>query len=105
MLFCSYQCHIDLNTEFCRILMAISYVNVKDGGVDNCQKLAIYSVIIDPSFNIKDFAFSQGRRRVLKSGTAIERISVHRVPKARVGESTRGGLTPSLMGVWEIFPE
>ena len=34
----------------------------------------------------------QGRRRVLKSGTAILNVKgVSRVPKARVGESTRGG--------------
>ena len=37
----------------------------------------------------------QGRRRFLKSGTAI---GVHRVPKAGLGESTRGGLTPSRKG-------
>ena len=47
-----------LNTDFCRILMAISYVNVQDGGVDNCQTLTLYSVIIDPSCNIIDFALS-----------------------------------------------
>ena len=45
-----------LNTDFCRILMAISYVNVQNGGVDNCRILTLYSVIIDPSCNITDFA-------------------------------------------------
>ena len=48
----------DLNTDLCRILMAISYVNVQDGGVDNCRTLTLYSVIIDPSCNITYFALS-----------------------------------------------
>ena len=51
-------CFLYLNTDFCRILMAISYVNVQDGGVDNCRTLTLYSVIIDPSCNITDFALS-----------------------------------------------
>ena len=46
----------------------------------------------------------QGRRRVLKSGTAIRNaICVLRGPKARAGESTRGGYTPSCKGGSGIF--
>ena len=37
----------------------------------------------------------QGRRRFLKSGTAIDAKGVPRGPKARAGESTRGDHTPS----------
>ena len=36
--------------------MAIAYVNVQDGGVDNCRTLTLHSVIIDPSCYITDFA-------------------------------------------------
>ena len=35
----------------------------------------------------------------------LNAIGVHRVPKARDGESTRGSLTPSRKGVWGISPE
>ena len=48
----------------------------------------------------------QGRRRVFKKVVRpLNAIGVHRVPKTRVGESTREGLTPSRKGVWGNSPE
>ena len=49
---------------------------------------------------------AQGRRRVLKSGTAIERRKRLRGPKARVGgEHERGTFPPLVRGVRGISPE
>ena len=47
----------------------------------------------------------QGRRRVLKSGTAIERHKRSaRAESASRGESTRGGFPPLVRGVRGISP-
>ena len=66
---------------------------------------SIQTTLNDETYGV-GYVILQGRRRVLKSGTAPNAICVPRVPKARAGgEHERGILPPVVRGVRGISPE